>query len=515
MKQNRGKLYIVLAGLGIYAVLLVVLIAVESASPDASITSVSSALWYTLTTLTTVGYGDLYPVTAAGRIIGAVFQLFSLGLLALIIGLTAGYLRDALLPKAVLLMKQGKPWYVFAEQTAEADVLAGKLAEEQKEAAVVFASAENSTAGISTSMTPAEIVKLARDPSQVTVFCLSDNEAENNRTAYNLRDSGCAVCCRSEYEPEHLPEKEIRFSPYELCARLYWHRFPVLKHDEKILLIGEGRYADAILEQGLMLNVTDPQQQITYTVCGDYSAFRRLHPSLNQICHINGKADTGDSLIFCEGPWNSTPEAVEQADRIILCSDSEDDNLAVLSMLKRYYAVSGVIHARMSMPADGAKTFGSVDELWTPELVLHRDLSRNAVRLNDIYRQESGGNAPCWNELSSFTRRSNLASADHLMYKVRILLGCDETELNPEICRTAYERFVNSTDAEKKKYREIEHERWMRFHLLNGWHYAQKRDNSRKLHPLIRPFAELSEADQAKDDYSWLLLKDFGKKSQA
>ena len=220
MKQNRGKLYIVLAGLGIYAVLLVVLIAVESASPDASITSVSSALWYTLTTLTTVGYGDLYPVTAAGRIIGAVFQLFSLGLLALIIGLTAGYLRDALLPKAVLLMKQGKPWYVFAEQTAEADVLAGKLAEEQKEAAVVFASAENSTEGISTSMTPAEIVKLARDPSQVTVFCLSDNEAENNRTAYNLRDSGCAVCCRSEYEPEHLPEKEIRFSPYELCARL-------------------------------------------------------------------------------------------------------------------------------------------------------------------------------------------------------------------------------------------------------------------------------------------------------
>ena len=175
MKQNRGKLYIVLAGLGIYAVLLVVLIAVESASPDASITSVSSALWYTLTTLTTVGYGDLYPVTAAGRIIGAVFQLFSLGLLALIIGLTAGYLRDALLPKAVLLMKQGKPWYVFAEQTAEADVLAGKLEEEQKEAAVVFASAGNSTAGISTSMTPAEIVKLARDPSQVTVFCLSDN----------------------------------------------------------------------------------------------------------------------------------------------------------------------------------------------------------------------------------------------------------------------------------------------------------------------------------------------------
>ena len=41
----------------------------ESKSPDANITSGGDALWYSLVTITTVGYGDFYPVTAAGRII--------------------------------------------------------------------------------------------------------------------------------------------------------------------------------------------------------------------------------------------------------------------------------------------------------------------------------------------------------------------------------------------------------------------------------------------------------------
>ena len=53
----------------------------ESGAPGASITDYPTALWYMLTTLTTVGYGDTYPVTVLGRVIGGVLQLFSLGLL--------------------------------------------------------------------------------------------------------------------------------------------------------------------------------------------------------------------------------------------------------------------------------------------------------------------------------------------------------------------------------------------------------------------------------------------------
>ena len=48
----------------------------ESASPDAKITTGADALWYAVVTITTVGYGDYYPVTPYGRM-AAVFIMFS------------------------------------------------------------------------------------------------------------------------------------------------------------------------------------------------------------------------------------------------------------------------------------------------------------------------------------------------------------------------------------------------------------------------------------------------------
>ncbi|MCG8700224.1 MAG: NAD-binding protein [Bacteroidales bacterium] len=65
---------------------LVVLTSVESKHPGSSIQNIFDALWYAIVTLTTVGYGDLYPVTLYGKILGLVIILLSLGLLSLIIG---------------------------------------------------------------------------------------------------------------------------------------------------------------------------------------------------------------------------------------------------------------------------------------------------------------------------------------------------------------------------------------------------------------------------------------------
>jgi len=56
------------------AALLVLLSAVamldaERRSPDANLTSLGDALWWASTTITTVGYGDRYPVTGTGRLV--------------------------------------------------------------------------------------------------------------------------------------------------------------------------------------------------------------------------------------------------------------------------------------------------------------------------------------------------------------------------------------------------------------------------------------------------------------
>ena len=42
----------------------------ERSSPDANITNASDAVWWAYISITTVGYGDKYPVTNAGRLVG-------------------------------------------------------------------------------------------------------------------------------------------------------------------------------------------------------------------------------------------------------------------------------------------------------------------------------------------------------------------------------------------------------------------------------------------------------------
>ena len=69
-----------------YIVLILLIFFVESGNENANIKSIFDAIWYSLVTLTTVGYGDFYPVTVAGKIIGLIFLLGSLGLLGLLIG---------------------------------------------------------------------------------------------------------------------------------------------------------------------------------------------------------------------------------------------------------------------------------------------------------------------------------------------------------------------------------------------------------------------------------------------
>lgn len=72
----------------------VTILQVETA-PNSNIRTAEDALWWSYTTLTTVGYGDKYPVTTEGRMIAAVLMTTGVALC----GTFAGYVASLLVAK--------------------------------------------------------------------------------------------------------------------------------------------------------------------------------------------------------------------------------------------------------------------------------------------------------------------------------------------------------------------------------------------------------------------------------
>lgn len=87
MKKKTRNSAIKIAGALMFFVLLLSTIRyVEKDAEGSSIKTIFDAFWYSIVTLTTVGYGDSYPVTVAGKLISLVLILFSLGVLSYVIG---------------------------------------------------------------------------------------------------------------------------------------------------------------------------------------------------------------------------------------------------------------------------------------------------------------------------------------------------------------------------------------------------------------------------------------------
>ncbi len=91
-RNRNGRIVTVFALIVFYVTLTALLMYLEDQSPNRKIDTLEDALWYLVATLTTVGYGDMYPVTYWGRMIGFVFLLSSLGVYGFIIGQIANFM---------------------------------------------------------------------------------------------------------------------------------------------------------------------------------------------------------------------------------------------------------------------------------------------------------------------------------------------------------------------------------------------------------------------------------------
>jgi voltage-gated potassium channel len=117
--KNRGQyatfITLLAAGLVLSIASLMVL-QFESQDPKANITTGGDAIWWGIVTLTTVGYGDQYPVTMGGRLTGAMVMITGVG----IIGALASILASLLVPPAETEEDKAAEAAAEAEEAAKA-----------------------------------------------------------------------------------------------------------------------------------------------------------------------------------------------------------------------------------------------------------------------------------------------------------------------------------------------------------------------------------------------------------
>lgn len=83
--------------LGLTGALLVIIMGaavleVERFAPGANIVNGPTAIWWAFTTVTTIGYGDVYPITNEGRFITAILILFGVGMVSTLTATVAAWI---------------------------------------------------------------------------------------------------------------------------------------------------------------------------------------------------------------------------------------------------------------------------------------------------------------------------------------------------------------------------------------------------------------------------------------
>lgn len=95
-RSLRGRVVVYVLTSGTLVVLCAGLASLdaERGRPGATITTFSDALRWSMSTISTVGYGDVYPVTGTGRLIGVGLMFTGIALLGIVTAAIASFLLD-------------------------------------------------------------------------------------------------------------------------------------------------------------------------------------------------------------------------------------------------------------------------------------------------------------------------------------------------------------------------------------------------------------------------------------
>jgi voltage-gated potassium channel len=123
--RGRAITYVVGAVTMVVGIAALAVLDAERRGDNSNITTIGDALWWAMTSITTVGYGDRYPTTGEGRLVGVGLMLAGIALLGVITAAFASWFLDKV---ATLTAAEQRTEVTLEEVVAEVRALRAEVA---------------------------------------------------------------------------------------------------------------------------------------------------------------------------------------------------------------------------------------------------------------------------------------------------------------------------------------------------------------------------------------------------
>lgn len=334
------------------------------------------------------------------------------------------------------------------------------------------------------------------------------------------------------------------FNQYALGARALLDQYPPFPSTDTtspplpVVLLGAGRLEDSIATRiartWYLKHAADGTRLKIVLV--DLNADRLRdnmliqYPKMSAVCDLVAIPLNAQSPEFKSGEFLKNP-VFDQGFNAYICLD--DDSVGLYAALTLHHHTVGKnvsFIVRMDHNTSVAKLIageqaglGSIKEIHPVNMfeitanselilagegeVLARAIHENYCKkeqLKGLTRETNPLLVP-WDTLGTLTvknsgiegqkyRESNRRQANFIWTKLS-LVGCD---IGPVLDWDATTTF-KFTPAEVETLARLEHDRWMDEKKENGWQFGEKRDDTRKLHPSLIAYDQLSEPEKEKD----------------